>query len=295
MTNESNVTRFLSDNKMEEYLRAKLTTCLQAAGILEYNSYAWSDPDTPDPDYVGHAMWQVHPAYEAPFSFFDRESATPRPTERQVALMRSSADFEGLMRTARLSIGLFLFHSSLHERLLFSDDSFYDLHWMSSVIYLSTASERIRDFFIRAVFDTPTTAYAKGKFSGISRRNFTTPFIEAAEKYKEADDWYSFDILRKLAGELWLLKEERDAIVHEVATSIGRRETLILNQCSEKVDGIADDFTFKEMRQRHAEIEKEHSKKIEVARTFLAVRYNQLISASNEAFKIEHNLRRTGS
>jgi len=237
-------------------------------------------------------MWKVEPAYNMSFSFgFDRAPSTPRPTEAQIGLMKSSADFEGLMRAARLSIGLFLFHSSLHEQVLFSDDSFYDLHRMSAVIYLSTASNRIREFFIRAVFGASPTDYAKGKFSGALRRYFTTPFIKAAEKNKETDYQQSFDKIRSLAEELWLFKKERDKIVHEVATSIGRREKFLLTD-NEIWDGKANDPDFDEMRKRQSEIEEEHSRNIQMARQVLAICYNQLISVSNEAFKIEHNLRR---
>ena len=130
--------------EFNEELRRDIEALLHRIGIA--NSYGWQNADDADPEFIGHAMWQT----DAPLDdFFESESdSATRPDApewlKRIAL--EGTDFEGLVQAARMSIGLFLIQANLSQDNIFhsfNHGDLFDLHWMSSIIYLSTASRSI--------------------------------------------------------------------------------------------------------------------------------------------------------
>ena len=131
-----------------------------------------------------------------------------------------------------MSIGLFLMQAKLSRNNPFNEDDLLDLHWMSSVIYLSTASERIRALFIAAVFRLSATEYARGKYIDKNRNWYTTPFIEAIDTLTNPSPELGEALAKgpTLAEEIRRLREQRNELIHELATAIGRRRRASLDQ-----------------------------------------------------------------
>jgi hypothetical protein len=131
-------------------LRRETAKLLLESEIWEFGSFGWLNQDDADPEFIGHAMWQTDapsdPYLEFPFTH--QETPPPQPQEwlKQVAI--SGADFCGLMETARATFGMLLFQAKLLRERPLADKTLFDVHRMSTVIYLATACERLRDLFI---------------------------------------------------------------------------------------------------------------------------------------------------
>ena len=89
--------------------------------------------------------------------------------------MVAGEDFEGLMRVARLSIGLCLLHRDITIENSYEHNRYFWLHYLDAMIQLSMASDRIRDYFIIAFFKIDPREYCKDKRT----RKYIAPFEEA--------------------------------------------------------------------------------------------------------------------
>src|SRR5438105_8940759 len=129
-----------------EHVRAEITKLLHARGVYELGSYGWSGPDDYDDRMIGHAMWQTDSLYfrflEAHISTTHAQGPAPRPLESwEQFLIKSGGDFEGLVEAARLSIGLTLFQQHATEQDHYAENSFFQVHLISSMVLLSAASD----------------------------------------------------------------------------------------------------------------------------------------------------------
>jgi hypothetical protein len=177
----------VSDSDLDDALRKEIEKLLNEAAVYNFGAYGWLDAYTADPEYIGHAMWQVEPSLDFDSFNGDRQPQAAIPDWQQW-LAISGADLVGLMNAARMSIGLFLFQAKLSEGALFNTE-FYDLHQMSAIIYLATASERLREFFIAAAFRKSKKAYNKGvQYKGQERGGYVIPFEEAKDSFALLSD-----------------------------------------------------------------------------------------------------------
>jgi hypothetical protein len=76
-------------------------------------------------------------------------------------------DFAGLVEAGRLAIGLMLYQSNLvGEKFDHFDTTspvpFISVHLMSAMIFLGSASDRLRDFFVASVFEKEPAQYQSG-------------------------------------------------------------------------------------------------------------------------------------
>ena len=215
-----------------ESVRDEATELLNFHEIYDILSYGWEDADTPDPEYFGHAMWQMSPPFTPDWSvLFGGTSATYEPTKRDEILVLNGEDFAGTMIFARRSLGMALLYSTVAE----NDDGIGENvefwhEYATTMQWLNIASDRIRDYFVMARFGKKT---AEAFFKAYKERNpdsstsFATPFEEALNG--APDD--SLDVLRRLhdiAVALQSHRTDRNAIVHKVATRTAQQSLWIL-------------------------------------------------------------------
>jgi hypothetical protein len=204
---------------------------------------------------------------------------------------RFGADFEGLIKAARMSIGLFLIQTKIIVATEFSDDDFFELHWMSAVIYLATAAERLREFFVAAAFRQTQAEYrARGRcYRDQERAWYATPFLEALELFKSSKSSSELEKLNAMVLQIQIIRDKRNELVHELATSMGRRERQRLSEQQQRP--VSDDLSFAEMQKAIAAIKDERAARMAEATRELTDWYTLLLSASNEAFIFEHERR----
>jgi hypothetical protein len=275
-----------------EALLREMNDRLHAARIWRFDSYGWQDADTPDPEFVGFAMWQTAPAVDDLFMFNARQMIKPPPNPSAWAqlIAVSGADFEGLMNAARMSIGLLLVHGKPEKEFDFIADSFSDLHWMSSIIYLATSSERLREFFIVAAFRMDQAKYMgkKGDYDGATRKQFTTPFNEGFDLLALRDPKLIEPLtkLKSLAAEIETIRRRRNTLIHELATALGRdqRENL---KISSRVKEPRS-FDYATFMATVDERRKERDEKFKGGINQLSEWWELLVRAANEAFIFEH-------
>ena len=49
--------KFISTHKLVEDLDQEVMECLAERRVFDIGSCVWLDEDTPDPQFVGHALW----------------------------------------------------------------------------------------------------------------------------------------------------------------------------------------------------------------------------------------------
>jgi hypothetical protein len=280
-----------------ETLKAAVETLLRTTIIRKVTSFGWLDGETPDPDYVGYAMWHIQPAIDDP-SVFVPQAPSPNvrnhsPTEWQKLLNVSATDFDGLMEAARLSIGLLMTQIEASKVNDFAEDDFLELHRMSSLVYLATASERLREFFIAAAFHKSRRKYdSKSRYKDVWRKEYLTPFIEAGEIVTDTALLESAKRLSVIAEQLVLMRQDRNELVHAVATKIAIRERERLETPPIKPDRTGflnlDESRRKQASHRAAR-DREHANIIAQMTEW----YMLLVRGFNEAFIFENARRRT--
>lgn len=260
------------DKKIEAELRKK--------SVFAISNYGWLDAYTADPELIGHAMWQTDP----PFNFgFEQHQEKSEPTNQQKQLTIVGADFEGLMELSRTSLGIVLWRQNEIVTDLFSDRAKYWAQYTGTLLTLSMASDRLRDFFVVAYFETDFSSFRS------SKREFRSPFLEAKQR--------SHQEVGKQLKELSVLVEKvqrnrlvRNKIVHQVATRPGKMNKELFNSRRasssaqrKKGMGTWDQWISKTNRE------------VGESSDFLVDWYKTLVDTSSLIFEIEHLLRRMRS
>jgi hypothetical protein len=284
------IERLISTKEIDLYIRTEIAELLLTNDIYELGHYGWSGIDTVDDDLVGHAMWQTEPPVHWDFRGLTLRSVPQQLEPWQEILALSGADFEGTMDAARLSIGLTLFQENLISSNEFADRSFFWLHHMASMFSLATASDRIRDFFIAGMFRKASKEYQNGSYCRQKRSWYTTPFVEAADVFQDATKW-TIEALGELLGlvdRVKAFRDQRNEIVHEIASQLGRleREILERNRVTPKIE--YDSVSQLSSKAIAAEHQKELSAALDKSKEW----YKLLVQTSNLVFIAEHEQRR---
>jgi hypothetical protein len=61
--------KLITTEKLVEYLDQEAGILLLSQDVYDIGSYGWQSEDTEDPDYIGHAMWQVNPPLETEWEY----------------------------------------------------------------------------------------------------------------------------------------------------------------------------------------------------------------------------------
>ena len=294
----------ISTIKLFEYLKQEIARQLLAREIHDIGHYGWLDEITPDPQLVGHAMWQVEPPLQyAYLSTSGRTSVCHRPTEKEEVLAVSGHDFEGLMRLTRISLGLGLWQQQLAEDTLFKDNDHFWVHYLSAMVMLNAASDRLRDFFVMAFFGKKISKYERKKEPGTENkyRLYQTPFIEAMDAPGYIPMGELLDKLAPLAREIADHRKDRNKIVHKVATKIGRRERDLTHQQQRQFDEQQDlDFVpeppqLEHLAERLKQAQGLHKADLSEAMDQTVLWYKTLVQASSYVFEVENRMRRQGT
>jgi hypothetical protein len=209
---------------------------LSEAGVYNIDSHGWLDVDTVDPEFAGHAMWQISPPYE--FLFY---SSRPhrRPNVLDCILTVSGNDFIGLMHAARDSIGLCLLHKSLAEKRPLEIDKKFWLHHASSLMFLNIASDRMRKFFIAASFKCSSADYES---KSNKSKKYTAPFVDACAGCKGGDVALEelFEEVKELSNSVFEYRGKRNKMVHEVLSPDGNMHVKLMDIEKESFDGSCE-------------------------------------------------------
>jgi hypothetical protein len=219
--------------ELNEELRRDIEVFLHQIGIAR--SYGWQNAHDADPEFIGHAMWQTDTPLDDLFESESDSATRPDAPEWLKRIALEGTDFEGLVQAARMSIGLFLVQANLAQDNIFhsfNHGDLFDLHWMSSIIYLSTASDRIRSLFVAAVFRKTSDEYEKGKYNGQDRGWYATPFFEAKDCIASSSTIEQEALVRlpDLAEEVHQLRKVRNGLIHQLATTLALRRRSALDQ-----------------------------------------------------------------
>ena len=279
-----------SPETTNKYIREEMTRLLHTNHIYTLDSHGWIDADTHDPGLIGHAMNQLD---SLSWRFLDAATNSPSPPQLEPwekFLVISGGDFEGLMEAARLSMGLMLFQDALVKEDSTASDSFFPVHLMSAMMLLGSASDRLRDFFIAAVFHKNAEKYQTGKYKGEKRSWYTTPFNEARECLGNRPELPAASVskLPDLAGQIHDFRRMRNETVHVIATELGRRQQRLVDDPPSAPTDEFDWVITDEMLDKYSkEVETQHRNRISHPMDW----YRLLIDASNHVFIIENTLR----
>jgi hypothetical protein len=170
------------DKKIVPFLPAAVEgyveSILQEVKLHDIEHYGWLNENDPDPEFIGHAMWQVDQPSIDFNCLFGQSPVLTRPEDIEKEILTVGEDFCGLMKACRLSIGLtMMWHRQAHNRP-FDESPFFQLHYVDAVIKLAVASDRIRDLLIVASTGDHAKAY---KRKDKPNRLYIAPFDNAEE------------------------------------------------------------------------------------------------------------------
>lgn len=267
-------------------------SALDAASIYPLTSHGWESEEYPDPENLGHAMWQVD-GPQLPWG--DSSSRTPGKEELHVITLME--DFHGLMNGSRLSIGMALVWRGRSRTQPFSEADWFWLHHLDASTKLAMATERLRDLLIRVVTREDPDVF---RSQGSAQKKLATPFAMAdslvrANALHDTRMDESLGALPRLGVRLWKHVSSRNALVHEVATHMARftqaygeglrRTPLVTSSQEERID-------HQELIKRSSERVAELSNERDSAAVGISDWYQALISSSNHVFQVEHWARR---
>lgn len=182
-----NLVKFMSREKLVEYLEEELRLFLNAKGIYEINQYGWLTDDRPDPEYMGFAMWQTYPPVNGNkiAKMVDTPDASHFFQKDTEKVFTTGLAFKELMKSARHSIGLtYLYHKDYdHPGHCFS------YHFSDAVMKLTMATDRLRELFIEA-FSALRGLDLEDLPSSPSAHAFCHPFQQARKKLIENPTYY---------------------------------------------------------------------------------------------------------
>lgn len=238
-------------------------------------------------------MWQVEPPLQYEDDFGESR-LHHRPTDEEEVLAVSGSDFVGLMRLARTSLGLTLWQQQIAEDKLFDDNHYFWLHYLSAIVMLNAASDRLREFFVMAVFGARIKAYER---QSKECRWYQTPFTQALV----VADHSMTELLGKivpLAEKTFRNREERNKMIHEVATRTGETKRHLTRQRRQHFDEqqacafVKQTPQFEDIQSRFTEAQALHAAELHKATDQIASWYKDLIQMSSYVFEAENRIRR---
>ncbi len=276
-----------------EAIRQEAEQLLISHGIHDIQTYGWEDADTVDPEYVGHAMWQMNPPFEPDWSsIFEGTPVKYKPTARDEILVLNGEDFAGTMTFARRSLGVALLYSAIVESNAIGENVEFWHEYATTMQWLNVASDRIRDYFVMASFGKKTAqafrkAY-KSQYPGRPDPVFSTPFEEALVG-APTDDLELLGRLRDIAKSVQDHRASRNRIVHDVATNTAKLTLWILRgqrqRAAEQSPSMNSNTTLQE--------EPPPNEEIAPAIEQLTRWYLELVDMSSLVFEFEHFKRKS--
>jgi hypothetical protein len=282
-------------------IKREVESALQDAKIYDIDS-CWLNETDPDPELIGHAMWQID---QPQIDYNDLWGELPilrRPAEVEKQILTLGEDFDGLMRTSRLSLGLSLVWAVPAKANVLNESTYFWLHRMNAFLNLAIASDRLRDLLIVACAgDAPKVFKKKCK----QNHWYVTPFKNAGQLllsrgFSDQRLEQPLADLPQEAKDIYQKIKRRNSIVHELATRIAKQ----VNKSIADIQRRYDDEQKKGFQPIAANLPAWASQEtvrmsdlrseIDSAVTELRDWYSLLIKASNNVFQVEYWSRRLG-
>ncbi len=294
------VEKFITTEKLVEYFDHEAGNLLLLQDVHDIGNYGWQSEDTEDPEYIGHAMWQISPPVETEWEYlFGNDPVRHRPTEKEKLLTIAGNDFEGLMRASRMSMGLCLLHKTIAMKNLLDNNHYFWLHHTDSILQLNMASDRIREYFVVAFFDKTSDIY---KTEGRKNSWYVTPFIQARDHCQEnqikPNIINTVMPLPDMADKIYSFRKLRNGIVHDISTRLGKMHHELIEKqqrafdSEQSVNTVNDIPEYNTMHQKKKELNEEHKKKISESSDLIIEWYKTLVKFSSHVFEAEHWLRK---
>ena len=295
------VQKFITTEKLVEYLDQEASNLLLSNDVYDIGNYGWQSEDTEDPDYIGHAMWQINPPVETEWDYLFRNGPVRhRPTEKEKLLTVAGNDFEGLMRASRMSIGLCLLHKSIAMQKPLDDNHYFWLHHTDSVLQLNMSSDRIREYFVVAFFDETSETY---KDKGRKNSWYVTPFIQVKDHCQgnqvKPNITNAVTPLTDMAAKIYSFRESRNKIVHDISTKLGKMHKELIERQQQAYDAAdtantsANIIGYDSVLEKQKEINEEHEKELSASSSMIIEWYKMLVKFSSHIFEAEHWLRKS--
>jgi hypothetical protein len=194
--------------------------------VYDVSSYGWLNENDADPEFIGHAMWQIDQPSIDLKALFREILISRRPEDIEKEILTVGEDFCGLMQAARLSIGLALLWQTQAHKDPWNESSFFWLHHTDAFLKLAIASDRLRDLLVIACTGATRKSY-QGKGKPSRNHRYVTPYRDACELLTLCglNDDRLVEPLAALPGlgeKLFTYIDRRHEIVHEVATHMAK-------------------------------------------------------------------------
>jgi hypothetical protein len=277
-------------------LEREVRSTLDDARIYDITSYGWLNENDPDPEFIGHAMWQLGQPSIDHSALLGDQPVRRRPEEIERLILTAGEDFCGVMQISRLSIGLALLWHRQARANPFSESPFFWLHHTDAFLKLAIASNRLRDLLVVACTGTSADSY---KSAAKRNRRYVTPFAEAQRLLAGrglVDSRVSEALasLPKFGDDIFEYVDRRNAIVHEVSTHMAESIGSSFSELQKRFDqeqeagfsrksGDLVDWT-KQADERLRELQTQIDRAIADLRNW----HELLIRSSNCVFQIEH-------
>ena len=274
---------------------------LIAERIYKIEVHGWLNADDPDPEYIGHAMWQVDQPRVHLSALFNEQPVRDVPSEIERRILLAGEDFYGLMQASRLSIGLGLLWRQRASGHPFAENQYFWLHHTDAYVKLAMASERLRDLLIIAC-----TGGTVEKFEAAPKatrnRWYATPFEQAeallvGRRMLDVRVLGPSRLLPPVGPKIYAYIERRNKIVHEIATQLARLSMFAVAEVRRRREAETSVSSAHEVEGKSGfqlpttgEVSASRSE-VESAVAELKDWYALLIGASNIVFQVEHWIR----
>jgi hypothetical protein len=287
-------------------LEREIESVLSRAKVYKIDSCGWLNENDPDPDLIGHAMWQTDQPSIDYNALFGENPVARRPDDVEKEILTAGEDFYGLMESSRLSIGLtLLWHPQARGKLL-SESPFFHLHYTDAFIKLAIACDRIRDLLVIACTGASAADYKNQKDNSKRNRRYVTPYQDAqmllsGRGLKDERLADSLIALPRLAQELYTYLERRNEIVHEIATPMAILTRNMVTELQQQHDREREQGFSprsndpKDWLPASKAAEEENRTRVDHMTVELRDWYELLIRTSNYVFQVEYWSRVLGS
>lgn len=213
-------------------LEADVVSALENAQIFDIESYGWLNADDPDPEFIGHAMWQTNSKYIDYLEVIGESPVSRRPTNEEKWILTLGEDLCGLMQASRLSLGLALVWAPRLKLNMLApiENSFFWAQHMNAFLTLAIASDRLRDLLIVAITGSETKVFENRATTPKQKKEnrwYVTPFKEAGQilSRRGVKTEHLKQAISDLPGEasyIYKRMKRRNSIVHEIAIRIAK-------------------------------------------------------------------------
>lgn len=284
-----------------ELLTLEIEAALLKEKVYDIGAIGWLNADNPDPDLIGHAMWQLDQPSIDFNALWGEHPVHDRPEDLEKEILTAGEDYCGVMQACRLSIGLALIWYQQAYETPFNQDSFFWMHHTDAFLKLEIASDRLRKVLIVACTGASSKKF-KNRPEARDRKDwnwFVTPFHLAKELLNErhlTDPRFAeaLDRIPALSEEVFKFIDRRNKIVHEVATRMamssenGLREMQQLHDKQKNSDFTKPVYDFKEWDKLGHAREKKIQDDVKSRKDELSRWYHLLEDLGNYVFQIEY-------